>query len=188
VDVSRAIETSFEGRIVGVSREPGHAGTGTGTFPQQTRLLPIGAGESVFDTRGGVVQKQRDDVFRHWILGFGAGDRTIRTSGTNQRTFDGPNVFRVASKLKAISPAVQELQVRNTLRRAAPKSRQPAPHSWTTPVVGFMYGTGHTLLDERAGESGHSSVCLSETGPTQAVLLATLVSCILRISFQVIGV
>jgi multidrug efflux pump subunit AcrB len=41
VDVSRAIETSFEGRIVGFYREPGHAGTGTGTFPQETRLLPI---------------------------------------------------------------------------------------------------------------------------------------------------
>lgn len=73
--------------------------------------MAIGAGESVFDTRGVVVEKQRDDVFRHWILGFGAGDLTIRTSGTNQRTFDVPNVFRVASKLKAISQAVQELQV-----------------------------------------------------------------------------
>lgn len=40
-DVSRALETSFEGRVVGFYRDPGHAGTGTGTYPQETRLLPI---------------------------------------------------------------------------------------------------------------------------------------------------
>jgi multidrug efflux pump subunit AcrB len=40
-DVARALETSFEGRVVGFYREPGHAGTGAGTYPQETRLLPI---------------------------------------------------------------------------------------------------------------------------------------------------
>jgi multidrug efflux pump subunit AcrB len=41
VDVAQALETAFEGRTVGFYREPGHAGTGTGIFPQETRLLPI---------------------------------------------------------------------------------------------------------------------------------------------------
>jgi multidrug efflux pump subunit AcrB len=41
VDVAHALETGFEGRAVGLYREPGHAGTGTGTYPQETRLLPI---------------------------------------------------------------------------------------------------------------------------------------------------
>jgi multidrug efflux pump subunit AcrB len=41
VDVAQALETSFEGRVVGFYREPGHAGTGTGTYPQESRLLPI---------------------------------------------------------------------------------------------------------------------------------------------------
>src|SRR5262249_12092282 len=41
VDVARAMETGFEGRTVGFYREPGHAGTGTGIYPQETRLLPI---------------------------------------------------------------------------------------------------------------------------------------------------
>jgi multidrug efflux pump subunit AcrB len=41
VDVAQALETSFEGRVVGFYREPGHAGTATGTYPQETRLLPI---------------------------------------------------------------------------------------------------------------------------------------------------
>jgi multidrug efflux pump subunit AcrB len=39
VEVARALETSFEGRLVGFYREPGYAATGT--FPQETRLLPI---------------------------------------------------------------------------------------------------------------------------------------------------
>jgi multidrug efflux pump subunit AcrB len=41
VDVAQALATGFEGRTVGFYREPGHAGTGTGTYPQETRLLPI---------------------------------------------------------------------------------------------------------------------------------------------------
>jgi multidrug efflux pump subunit AcrB len=40
-DVAQALQTSIEGRVVGFFRDPGHAGTGTGTYPQETRLLPI---------------------------------------------------------------------------------------------------------------------------------------------------
>jgi multidrug efflux pump subunit AcrB len=40
VDVCHALETGFEGRVVGFYREPGGA-AGTGLFPQETRLLPI---------------------------------------------------------------------------------------------------------------------------------------------------
>ncbi|MCO6455620.1 MAG: efflux RND transporter permease subunit [Pirellulaceae bacterium] len=40
-DVAQALETSFEGRVVGFYREPGEAGSGSGTYPQETRLLPI---------------------------------------------------------------------------------------------------------------------------------------------------
>ncbi|MCI0333953.1 MAG: efflux RND transporter permease subunit [Planctomycetes bacterium] len=39
VEVARALETSFEGRVVGFYREPGSAGTGI--YPQETRLLAI---------------------------------------------------------------------------------------------------------------------------------------------------
>jgi multidrug efflux pump subunit AcrB len=38
-EVAQALETSFEGRVVGFYREPG--GAGTGVYPQETRLLPI---------------------------------------------------------------------------------------------------------------------------------------------------
>jgi multidrug efflux pump subunit AcrB len=40
-DVAQALATSFEGRVVGFYREPGHTGTGSGTYPQEARLLPI---------------------------------------------------------------------------------------------------------------------------------------------------
>jgi multidrug efflux pump subunit AcrB len=38
-EVAQALESSFEGRVVGFYREPG--GTATGVYPQETRLLPI---------------------------------------------------------------------------------------------------------------------------------------------------
>jgi multidrug efflux pump subunit AcrB len=38
-EVSQALQTSFEGRVVGFYREPGSAGLGV--YPQETRLLPI---------------------------------------------------------------------------------------------------------------------------------------------------
>jgi multidrug efflux pump subunit AcrB len=39
VEVAQALETSFEGRVVGFYREPGSAARGV--FPQESRLLPI---------------------------------------------------------------------------------------------------------------------------------------------------
>jgi multidrug efflux pump subunit AcrB len=39
VEVAQALQSSFEGRVVGLYREPGSAGTGV--YPQETRLLPI---------------------------------------------------------------------------------------------------------------------------------------------------
>lgn len=39
VEISEALQTGFEGRVVGFYREPG--GIGAGIFPQETRLLPI---------------------------------------------------------------------------------------------------------------------------------------------------
>jgi multidrug efflux pump subunit AcrB len=39
VEVAQALQTSFEGRVVGFYREPGYAATGV--FPQEARLLPI---------------------------------------------------------------------------------------------------------------------------------------------------
>jgi len=50
--------------------------------PGQLRVRQeIGGGEAAYDTAGMVIQKQRNDLFRHWILGLGSGDLVVNTSG-----------------------------------------------------------------------------------------------------------
>jgi hypothetical protein len=71
----------------------------------------LGAGETTYDTRGMVVEKHRDDVFRHWILGLGSGDLTVKTAGMNATQFEIPNVLNVGRKLARIKPALQERAV-----------------------------------------------------------------------------
>ena len=71
----------------------------------------IGAGERVFDTFGMAVEKHRDDIFRHWLLGFGSGDLTVRAAGTNSEQFEIPNVLNVNRKLEQIQRMLQERQV-----------------------------------------------------------------------------
>jgi hypothetical protein len=71
----------------------------------------IGEGEKVFDTRGMVFQRHRDDMFRHWLLGFGTTDLTVFTSGANSQQIEMPNVFGIGRKLSLIHTMLQELEV-----------------------------------------------------------------------------
>ncbi len=71
----------------------------------------IGEGETVFDIRGMVVKRHRDDLFRHWLLGFGSADLTVFTSGTKSQQIEMPNVLRIDSKLALINTMLQELEV-----------------------------------------------------------------------------
>jgi hypothetical protein len=71
----------------------------------------IGAGERVFDTFGMAVEKHRDDVFRHWLLGLGSGDLTVKVAGTNSQQFEVPNVLNVNRKLGLIHRMLQEREV-----------------------------------------------------------------------------
>jgi hypothetical protein len=73
--------------------------------------MAIGDGETVFDTRGMVVQKHKDDLFRHWLLGFGAGDLTVSTSGPSPKQFEMPNILGVGRKLSLIHTMLQEREV-----------------------------------------------------------------------------
>jgi hypothetical protein len=77
------------------------------TAGQVRMRLEIGGGETVFDTTGMVVQKQRADLFRHWILGFGSGDMVIRPAGV-AHPIEMPNVLRVASAVRRIEQLVKE--------------------------------------------------------------------------------
>jgi hypothetical protein len=71
----------------------------------------ISQGETVYDTRGMVVERHRDDLFRHWLLGFGSGDLTVRTGGTNSRQLELPNVLGIGRKLALIHTMLQEREV-----------------------------------------------------------------------------
>jgi hypothetical protein len=71
----------------------------------------IGEGEKVFDMRGMVFQRHRDDMFRHWLLGFGSADLTVFTSGANAQQIEMPNVFGIGRKLDLIHTMLQELEV-----------------------------------------------------------------------------
>lgn len=80
--------------------------------PGQLRVcLEIGAGETAYDTMGMVIQRQRDDLFRHWILGLGSGDLIVRTSGAHSHEFHMENVLNVSSKLHAIEDMMRDKQV-----------------------------------------------------------------------------
>jgi hypothetical protein len=71
----------------------------------------IGEGEKVFDMRGMVFKRHRDDMFRHWLLGFGTADLTVFTSGANAQQIEMPNVFGIGHKLGLINTMLQELEV-----------------------------------------------------------------------------
>jgi hypothetical protein len=71
----------------------------------------IGGGETSFDTLGIRVEKHADDIFRHWLLGFGSGDLTVKTSGTNAEQFEIPNVLFINRKLELIRRMLLERKV-----------------------------------------------------------------------------
>jgi hypothetical protein len=58
-----------------------------------------------------VVERHRDDLFRHWLLGFGSGDLTVRTGGSNSRVLQLPNVLGISRKLRLIQTMLQEREV-----------------------------------------------------------------------------
>jgi hypothetical protein len=80
--------------------------------PGQLRVRQeIGGGEMAYDTQGMVIQKQRNDLFRHWILGLGSGDLIVTTSGAATHHFDLPNVLFVGHKVKEIEDMLREKPV-----------------------------------------------------------------------------
>lgn len=77
--------------------------------PGQLKVcLEIGGGETAYDTMGMVLQRQRDDLFRHWILGLGSGDLIVRTSGAHSHEFHMENVLNISSKLHAIEDMMRD--------------------------------------------------------------------------------
>jgi hypothetical protein len=69
---------------------------------QMTMERVIGGGEKSYDTHGMVFEKHLEDFFRHWVLGVGAGDLHISTTGARAEDIYIPNVAFVDRKVAAI--------------------------------------------------------------------------------------
>jgi hypothetical protein len=77
--------------------------------PGQIRVCEhIGASIRNFDTTGMTLEKQRDDLFRHWILGFFSGDLIVRTHGAEKEEIRFPNVLWIGWRLEQVQEILRE--------------------------------------------------------------------------------
>jgi hypothetical protein len=75
--------------------------------PGQMKVVEeVGGGEKSYDTAGMSIEKHRDDLFRHWVLGLGSGDLEISTTGAKRREFTARNVLFIGTKLARIERLV----------------------------------------------------------------------------------
>jgi hypothetical protein len=74
----------------------------------------IGGGEKVWPAFGTTLEKQRSDLFRHWILGLGSGDLIVKTGGAQPQHFDLPNVLFVGRKKQMIEDLLKKQAVIET--------------------------------------------------------------------------
>ena len=75
---------------------------------QITRERFWGAGSESYDTENLTLEKRRDDLFRHWILGIGSGDLRVHTYGGQQKEIFIPNVLFVGFKVHAIQHLIAQ--------------------------------------------------------------------------------
>jgi hypothetical protein len=71
----------------------------------------VGASIRTFDTVGMTFEKQRDDLFRHWLLGFFSGDLIVRTAGAERETIRLPNVLWIGWRLEEVQDLLAEKAV-----------------------------------------------------------------------------
>ena len=80
--------------------------------PGQVKVCEhIGASVRTYDTVGLTFEKQRDDLFRHIILGFGSGDLIVRTAGAERTEIKIQNVLMIGSKLREVENLLRERAV-----------------------------------------------------------------------------
>lgn len=76
---------------------------------QLTHISLYGAGSQSYNTQGMGLEKHRDDLFRHWLLGFGSGDLKILTSGASRERIDLFNVLFIGSKVEIMQRLIAEV-------------------------------------------------------------------------------
>jgi hypothetical protein len=67
----------------------------------------IGGGEKVYGTVNLKLERERSDLFRHYILGLGSGDLIVKTTGAQADHFDLPNVLFINKKVKQIEQMIR---------------------------------------------------------------------------------
>lgn len=71
----------------------------------------IGDGEVAVDTNSVVLEKKRNDLFRHWVLGLGSGDLHVKTGGPANLDFELNNVLFIGSRLDRIQDLLREREI-----------------------------------------------------------------------------
>jgi hypothetical protein len=66
----------------------------------------IGSADKSYDTSGMVVEQRQQDLFRHWILGFGSGDIRVSTAGARREELLLPNVLLVNAKVQQMQKLI----------------------------------------------------------------------------------
>jgi hypothetical protein len=78
--------------------------------PAEVRVKhAIGEGEEVFNAAGFVARKERSDLFRHMILGFGSGDLVLRPVG--EKEIHLPNVLSAGRRIRQIQEILSAREV-----------------------------------------------------------------------------
>lgn len=78
-------------------------------MPGQIKVCEhIGASVRTYDASGVTFEKQRDDLFRHYILGFGSGDLVVRTAGAERHEIRLQNVLGIGWKLSPVEDLLRE--------------------------------------------------------------------------------
>jgi hypothetical protein len=77
--------------------------------PGQIRVCEhIGASVETYNTFGVGMEKQRDDLFRHYILGFGSGDLILKAPGAKHE-IKLPNVLGIGWRLKHVEDMLRSV-------------------------------------------------------------------------------
>jgi hypothetical protein len=76
---------------------------------QLTHITLYGGGSQSYNTQGMGLEKHRDDLFRHWLLGLGSGDLKILTSGATRERIDLINVLFIGSKVDIMQRLIAEV-------------------------------------------------------------------------------
>jgi hypothetical protein len=71
----------------------------------------IGDGEVAVDSSGLTLHKERNDLFRHWMLGLGSGDLQVKTNRPGAEDVEFFNVLFIDRKIARIQDLLREKEV-----------------------------------------------------------------------------